>query len=69
VVERKNQRRVMTQVLAELQHAIGKRLDAAIGVADNAVRATGELASRMTASANGGPDSAGIIRKQSITPH
>jgi hypothetical protein len=68
-IERKNNRAVMAEVLAQMQAIIDKRLDAAIGVADNAIRATDKLASRMTALADGGPDGSGVIRKQVITPH
>jgi hypothetical protein len=61
-IERKNNRKVMAEVLAQLQHALDQRLE-------KAIRATDNLASRVTALADGGPDGNGIVRKQTITPH
>jgi hypothetical protein len=54
-IERKNHRRVMAQVLAELQATIDQRLEKAICVTD-------DLVVKVTALADGGPDANGIVR-------
>ena len=62
-------RKVMVQVIAELEHIFEKRFRA-IETSLRAIEtANGEVVSRVTALSNGGPDGNGIVRKQSITPH
>jgi hypothetical protein len=61
-IERKNNRRIWAQVLAELQSTVSKRLDASIMAVDG-------LATRVTELSKGGADAVGVVRKQIITPH
>lgn len=67
-IERKNNRAVMAEVLAQLQHAIDERLTRATTQVDAAATQVEKVSSEIRRMNADRPDADGILRRQFFTP-